>query len=233
MKTINKLWIAIFISGFLFLACSNKDASETSTGNELASGENTKSDGEGIGKRYGIKSGIVTSETMLPNNMGKTTTVQYFDDYGTLDYTESTTEVSAYGTNSKTISNSIIKDDVIYNWEPGSKTGTKILMDKQMDVSKINYRELSEDLKKQFNIKEEGKENVNGKNCDVYSMDYMGAKGKIFIWEGITMKSDIVMMGMNVVINVVKLEENAKIASDKFTIPVDITFTEVSMPIGK
>lgn len=233
MKTFNKLWIVCFLSGFILLACGNKEANGNSNSKADSSNESAKSDGDGIGKRYGIKSGIVTSETMLPNNMGKTTTVQYFDDYGTLDYTESITEVSAYGTNTKTISNSIIKDNIIYNWDQGSKTGSKINMEGQMDVSKINYRELSDELKKQFNIKEEGKESVNGKSCDVYSIDYMGAKGKVYIWEGITMKSDVNMMGMTVSINVVKLEENANISSDKFKIPADVTFTEVSMPIGK
>lgn len=229
MKTLKNLLTIGILCFPLYIACNNSTDANTNSEQKKEDVSMGSSNSNTSG-RYGIESGIVTSETMLPNNMGKTTTIQYFKDYGGVERTEIISLITAGGQNIKSTSHSLMEGSTIYNWEEGATTGTKIVMDMIQDISKMNYREMSAELKQQFNIKEEGKNMANGKNCDTYSIDYLGSKGKVYIWEGITMKSEMAMAGMNVEINVVDLQENANIDGDKFKVPSNITFTEVTMP---
>lgn len=232
MKTLKSIWI-ICMSGILVLSSCDNSKTEKQSKENLTESTDSNHEAKAGDGRYGIKSGKIISETMLPNGMGKTTVMQIFDDYGNLEKTTTTSEITAYGVNNTKINYGIMRDHAMYSWADGETTGSRMSLEGKMDVSKLNYNKLSDDLKKQFNIKEEGKENILGKNCDVYALDYMGAKGKVYIWKGITMKSDMAMAGMNVTIQVISIDENAAISSDQFALPADVTFTEIKMPVGK
>lgn len=226
MKT---LFTLLFSFTLLFLvSCNNSaDKGAESSGDDGTSTSEMSSDSPGY--RYDLKSGIVTSKTTMPMMSGDMTTILYFDDHGKKSATETIQKISMMGQNIETHSKSITVDNMIYNWEVGKKTGTKMKLDMMKGAENMDYKKLTDEMMEQWKIKKTGTGTVMGKKCDVFEMNAEGMTGTYYIWDNISMKAETTIGGMNMLIEVTDLKENVSIPSSTFEIPGDVTFTEVNM----
>jgi len=176
---------------------------------------------------YGVKSGIITmSMDMMGQEM---VTETYFDDYG-----KKTAQVSDFGGQK---SRTIVVDGEQVRIDDAAKTATKMPsfggMGGGMGRPQINWNKLTDQVKKENNIKELGKETVAGKECTKYSMtmDMMGNQmtQNIWIYKGITLKtamdSDMGSFGQTAT----KFQENVEIKADMFTVPAGVKIEEMDM----
>ncbi|HPK41826.1 MAG TPA: hypothetical protein PKZ69_09385 [Candidatus Cloacimonadota bacterium] len=79
---------------------------------------------------------------------------------------------------------------------------------------------------KELNLKNEGKETFLDKECVKYSIDNaeMQMKGLFWVYKGVTLKSDLEVGGMQMVIEAVRFEENPTLPENTFVVPEDIVF---------
>jgi hypothetical protein len=223
------------IFSLVVTACNNNSKKETikSTDDSTTSAkEQTDKDkpavtGQG---RYGLKSARVVTVSVLPNNMGNSTTTLYFDNYGKNSYSETVSKFTMQGAPAQPKNYSIQQDDLIYSWTEGEKTGTLLKIGKIADLGNIDFENLGKEMMEEMKIKKAGNETWLGKNCEVIEMnsETLG-KGKILTWKNITMLSDMTTMGMKIRAEVKELEENPAIDPEKFNIPSDVVFKEMTM----
>lgn len=176
---------------------------------------------------YGVKSGIIT---MSMDMMGQEiVTETYFDDYG-----KKTAQVSDFGGQK---SRTITVDGAQVRIDDAAKTATKMPsfggMGGGMGRPQINWNKLTDQVKKENNIKELGKETIAGKECTKYSMtmDMMGNQmtQNIWIYKGVTLKtamdSDMGSFGQTAT----KFQENVEIKPEMFTVPAGVKVEEMDM----
>ncbi len=229
MKTFKTLFFAVLLLSFT--ACSN--SGENKEGSDPAEANNSESGSSNeLGQRYDLKSGIVTSKSEMPMMTGDMITILYFDDHGKKSMTENISKMSMMGQTIETHSKSITIDNMVYNWDVGQKTGTKMKLEMMKGAENMDYKKMSEEMMEQWKIKKAGTATVLGKKCDVFEMNAEGMTGKYCIWDNITMKAETSIGGMNVVIEVTDLKENPSIPSSTFKVPDDVTFTEVNMTMN-
>jgi hypothetical protein len=155
-------------------------------------------------KRYGIESAILKSKMVMMGQEAITT--QYFINYGKDESAESVMKVQ--GQEISTFS--IVKDGYTYVVNMNTKQGTKLKMTNVMaDYKTINFLKITDDVKKTYNIEEKGKEQFLGKECTVYDMSYaiqgQSAKTTVWVWQGISLKAKVSVMGNTIVNEVTEI----------------------------
>lgn len=158
-------------------------------------------------KKYGIKSG--TAKAMMSMLGQRVETTMYFDDYGALEATVTTTagvEVL-----------SISRDGKTYIVNPGSRQ-----VQETPTPESVNYMDLNDEVMAKYKIKEIGKETVAGKECTQYEVEVTQAgqtvKTSVSVWEGFPMKTVANVMGMSLSMAVSEFVEGPVDASH-FEIP--------------
>ena len=71
-----------------------------------------------------------------------------------------------------------------------------------------------------------GTESVLGKPCDIYEKESV----KVWIWNNLSLKSEISFMGMNTNTEAVSLDVDVNIPADKFEPPPGVTIEEQQLP---
>ncbi len=186
----------------------------------------------GEGKRYGIKKGILVSESINSNNQAKGTLTLHFDDYGDKEYTIARSETGVNGIIKIREQHSLIIGEYLYTWDAETKKGTKYKYAEILDPLKLSKEDFTEDMKKQFNYKEIGTDTIIGKPCDVISLSFNGNHGKMYNWKNIILKSEARSQGLQVVTQATSLDESPKFGRYLFDLPEGIEFTEFIMPEG-
>ena len=183
----------------------------------------------GQGKRYGIERAIVKKTTVqkLPTMSMEQTVVQYFVDYGSKESAESTMSMQGQTFNVITM----IKDGYIYSANINLKQGAKINLADMDDYSQVNFLDLTDEVKKKYQIQANGVEQVLGKPCNRYEMSFT-AQGQnvtatIWVWQGIELKSKVNAAGTTTESEATEIQEGAAIANEKFELPEGINFMEV------
>lgn len=177
----------------------------------------------GENHKVSLKSVIIH---MKSTAMGMTQQIViYMEDYGKKQATEVTQELMG-----KKITQVSINDgEYVYSFSPQTKKGkkTKVNLD---NPDNINFNAITKEMADKFKLKKKGTAKILDRNCDVYSMEYAKAKlkGTFFIWKGIPLKTESEVSVMKVVMEATKIEENVTINPDKFVVPKDIVFGEVS-----
>jgi hypothetical protein len=177
--------------------------------------------------RYKVKSGIITYDSEA---MGmKTTSILYWDEFGKNESHETLADMEIMGQKIKTHTLSFNKDGYMVNLDLEKKTGTKTKFTGPVASGDIDYAHLTEDMMKSMNIKKAGTEEVAGKTCDVYLIDYkdMKMKGKSWVWNSLPLKTDVKIGGLDVKQTATKVEENVSVPADKFSIPSDFKVKEM------
>ena len=75
-----------------------------------------------------------------------------------------------------------------------------------------------------------GEEEVLGKTCEVWEIKNMGTK--IWIWKGITLKTETDMMGMKINQTATKNRNHIKMAEEYFEVPEGVTISEENLWIN-
>ena len=108
-----------------------------------------------------------------------------------------------------------IKNDV-YNVDPKKMTGTHMKNDFMGDASTAQKQQFAEELIKKWNGKKIGEEVIAGKLCDIWDIPDMYTK--IWIWKGLTLKTETNMMGNVQIVTATKLELDIDIPASTFDI---------------
>jgi hypothetical protein len=182
-----------------------------------------KEDGNGEIHKISLKSVIIH---MKSTAMGLTQQIViYMDDYGKKQSTEVTQELLG----KKVKQYSISDGEHVYSYSPQTKKGQKTKINSN-NPDNINFNAITKEMADKFKLKKKGMAKILDRPCDVYSMEYKEAnlKGTFYIWKGIPLKTESEVSLMKVVMEATQIEENVTISPDKFTVPKDIVFSEVS-----
>jgi hypothetical protein len=146
----------------------------------------------------------------------------YMDKNGRISARYSDLTTKSFGSTTKTKQIVIQKDSIVYSIDPDKKTGVKqtIHIDPK-DVEK--WADTAEEIYEDLGFKKTGEGEVLGKKCDIWE----GMSSKIWIWQGLALKSEISIFGKTV-IEAKSVEVGGSIDKSKFEIPEGITWTEMN-----
>lgn len=232
----NNFLLILSISGLFIASCSNNDKGKA-TDSDSTQVAKTETSDVPQGARYGIKSGIVSFQTydMMGVKMTQTT---YFDDYGKKECQEIISEMDMMGMKTKQHSMSIMADGYSINYQlenivngkdEAKKVATKTKMSGN-SFGSMDFSTFTDELKKQYDFKEEGTETVAGVEGTKFSMAMDKAKlnDRIVgvIYKNIMLKSSMKMSGFEINLVASKFDQNVEIPADKFGIPAGYTVQE-------
>ena len=173
-------------------------------------------------KRYGIESAILKRNTVVKHQDREETisSIQYFADYGSKEQTETFSNMDGQLLTIFTI----IKHGYIYQTANINQQGVKINMTDIEDVKFINFLDLTDELKKKYQVEEKANEQFLGKDCQRYDLTFTtkvpNEKISVWIWQGLILKSSTTIVGRGSRVDeVTEIQEGAEIAKEKFELP--------------
>jgi hypothetical protein len=169
-------------------------------------------------KKYDIKSGIITFETTM-KIMGMAVTnksVVYFDEYGTKECKETYSD--------GTLKESFFSDGKnLYKVSHDQKTAWKTGPALRGTEFRFDWNEISEKDKKAGKAKQLGKITVAGKECESFEYKDRGSTTTYAGWSHICLLTDLTSKDMNSIAKAVRIEENARVPAEKFSVPAGYT----------
>ncbi len=164
------------------------------------------------GKRYGIKSGILTQTS----EMGETTV--YFDNYGAVEAQKMKMDFMG-----NAMEMTILRKDGKTYMINAAEKQVQEMPAGGMGGADINFLNLTDKVKAENKIKEAGKETVLGRECTKYTMESsqmgMTMSQTVWVWNGIVLKSLTDGGQFQFGNTATKLEENATIPASTFDMP--------------
>ncbi len=210
--------LTIFIV-WLVAGCSQNtkhDKNETPASSSEVKEAETDEEVAGF-KLYGIKSGIIEYK-YTGTRTG--TSIMYFDKYGKRSASYSNLTINKETDKSWALN----LDDMQYIWKEGSAQGMKMKNQMLEELTKINDLEkFAEETYAKMGFKPAGTETFHGKECRVFK----GNMGKILIWKGILMLSEMNIMGTTTHQEATKIDINVPVKSSVFELPKGVTFSEM------
>jgi hypothetical protein len=213
----------------LVTGCSNKSDSAKSGGSTQSSSILTP-------KRYELQSGIVTYEPMVMMGIKSESTL-YFDDYGRRESRETVTDSHMMGMKSHEKKVDITDGDYVISYEvekiingkdETSKIATKTDMRKVKKMAMRMAKGLDpEQMKKDFDYREEGPEVVAGVTGMRYSVSFSKEKRDERVYGVLYKKISISTQMGGISIKASKIEENVPVPASKFEVPAGYTIKEV------
>ncbi len=204
--------LMVFASLF-FVACNNE--------NNNTSSLSMDEDSIPIQKKYGIKSGIVTFETMVETSgmqvAGKK--ILYFDNYG-LKECEETYEkdklVISFFSDGEKLYNLSYDNNMAYITDTASKGGTALRFD---------GNQITQQNKDAESVQKLPNETIAEKDCEAYTVFNKSAETttKFAGWNHICLLTDLSSKTIKSVYKAVKIEENVEIPAEKFIVPAGFT----------
>ena len=181
-------------------------------------------------KVYEIKSGVIVFQI---DGMTKGTKTHWFDDYGRLQCTRTTTTTSLMGFSTKEDKLEIRTHEWIYNINMSDKTGTKAKIETAMAPTDAMYSGLSDSEKEQFveqtkaslNVRESGTGVVLGRTCKIVEV---GQGNKVWTYKNINLKSEVQMGTIKMTETPTSFEENASVGASKFEPPAGIQIEDIT-----
>ena len=176
-------------------------------------------------KRYKVKSGIIEYQQNSAQVQG--TETLYWTDYGQREARYQNTTTHVFGMKNTVNSVNILDKDLMYSYDPGTKTGNVINYKDMMETvtGQQSPREFGEAMLKAYDAVKIGQEKILGKKCDVYEMRKL-ANSKVWIYKNIPLKTETNMMGMSFNMVATSFKENASVAHSKFEVPSDVKIVE-------
>lgn len=190
---------------------TNQDSTKTQTSEQSGNKEN-------MGP-YKVEKGTITYEM---ETMGMKSIINlYWKNFGTISCNE--TIIEMMGVKSTNIV--LTKDGFVISYDLSSKTGRKT---KVPTDAVVDYSNLDSEMMQKMNIKEEGKEDILGKPCVIYSMEYMGVKSKSWVWNGIALKTESNAAGMPMTMIVKSMDVDNDPPAEKFEVPSGIKIMDAA-----
>ena len=180
------------------------------------------------GKKYAVKSGKI--EYKLTGNTTGTKTV-YFDDYGDKYYEQlkSVSITKIFGVTDRTEINKIAIINKSHFWTVNKIDGNNMegelpyyTSSKSVfeNMTEAEQKKFADDLLKSFGGKREGIEKILGYTCE--KIGVMGSL--LWIYKGITLKSETEVMGIVANETATSFEKNISIPASKFNAPSGVKF---------
>jgi hypothetical protein len=212
--------------------CGKKDQSSQQQGPEQTAATGTKetSSAPDLFKKYSFKSAIV--ELKYSGDCSGTETV-YIDDYGMKEAIVDNYAMKVMGTEVQTNHIQLNVGEWHYSIDLKKMKATKMknaMVERMKNMSgeeRKKWQGMGEEVLKGMNGKEVGEETVAGKPCKVLSMESVGTK--VWIWEGMTLKRHVKIMGVNQELEAVNLQLDVPVPADKFEVPSGVQVTEQDM----
>lgn len=226
--------ILLLLALTILFGCSGKSDSEKSGGESKPAEASSSS----MPNRYEIKSGIVYYEPV--EIMGvKTVETMYFDDYGKREAKETVTESNIMGMKTREHKMDITDGDYAISYEvekiingkdETSKEATKTNLKDFKEMAMMMGKALDpEEMKRNFDYREEGTEQIAGVTGTRYSValnkEQPDARAYGVIYKNIVLKSEMA----NIAIKASRIEENVSVPSEKFEVPAGYTVKEVDV----
>jgi hypothetical protein len=195
---------------------------------EMTDGASDQEAPASTAKKYDIKSGIVTYNTVM--RIGDmellSKKVVYFDDYGVKECQEIYKADGAGGKEVLT-ERSFVKDGFRYHCSVENKGGAKSKAMGTGVAVQFNMQEASTMTKYQF--KKLDDETVCGKACNGFSMVTPSGVIKMYGWNKVTLKSRTENAEMKMASEdvAVKFEENVPIPPEVFEVPQGVAMTDM------
>lgn len=202
--------LMILLAMFALVSCGGSktnDKESTKTEETEESDENSNN-----AKVYKVEAGHIVYNTTMDMTIDT-----WFDDYGNKQF--SVSKMVIFGEESGTIS--YIIDGYKYDYSIGTTEGTKI---PYYAAPTSDYKDVSKEDIEKYGIEKHGKETIAGKECDVVSIKEPMAS-KVWIWEGIPMKTVTKLGKEDFVMEVTEIEIT-DVDAAKFELPKDVTFKE-------
>lgn len=183
---------------------------------------------------YGVKSGVYTMSMAFGDN--EIITEYYFDNYGlkTAQVSEGGFGMMGGGQQGKTRTITD-KDGAQIQINDEAKTATKMPSfggGFGGGRPQINWNKLTDEVKKENNIKEVGKETIAGKECTKYTMtiDMMGNQSEqtVWIYKGIQLKNEMSSDFGTFGATCKKFEEK-DVPASMFEVPAGVKVEEMDM----
>lgn len=174
-------------------------------------------------KRYQFKSGKVVYKM---SGIQTGTETLYFDDYGRKEVHFNESVIDMMGVKQKSNTQTIMDGKYIYTIDKEKNTAQKMenplysMFSDEDDLQKVG-----EDIMKKMGGKKVGTETINGKECEVWEVQKMG--GKIWVWESISIKTVVNMMGMVITQEAESIEMDVDVSADLFKIPEGIEIKDL------
>ena len=221
----NKIYFLIPITALIFSSCSNNNSGneQSSSNNEIEKAkEMSKNAFENAppvtGKKYELKSGIITFETMMEMSGTKIPekTILYFDDYGMKECRETYKDdklTESFFSDGKDLFQ-LVHEDKIAVKSGSAYRGTEM---------QFNWNEVSQKDKDAGMAKQGGKDTVAGKECETFTfitnIGGMSTSTKYAGWNRIVLSMELNSKSMKSTTTAVKIEENVAVPAGNFTIP--------------
>lgn len=178
-------------------------------------------------KRYLVESGIVEYEM---SGMQKGTETVYFDRWGWREAKYTNSEISIAGISRRESKLSLMDGEWLYTIDLERRTGTKTnntLLPRFIEAAKRkdqSMTELGEEMMRNMGGEKMGTEQIAGKPCEIWVVRKMGSR--TCVWNGVTLRTEVTMAGMQMTSTARRFEDNAGIPGDKFAIPGDVKIAQ-------
>ncbi len=179
-------------------------------------------------KRYPVKSGIIEYE-YTGDAVG--TQKLIFDQWGYYEAREDHYTMKIQGQENTINTLAIQANDVSYQIDLDKKEGTKMKnpvpdMIKQIaeGLTEEQKKNLGEQMLIRMGGKKTGTEDFLGRECTTY--DFMGST--MYVWNGLSLKSLVNMMGVKMAITAKSVETDIDIPASAFEPPADVKIKDVS-----
>jgi hypothetical protein len=201
-------------------------------------GSSTESSSSSTPRRYELQSGIVTYEPMLIMGIKSVSTL-YFDDYGRRESRETVTDSNIMGMKSHekkvdiTDGNYIISyevEKIVNGKDETSKIATKTDMRKVQQMAMRMAKGFDpEQMKKDFDYREEGPEVVAGVTGTRYSVSFNKEKRDERVYGVLYKKISLSTQMGGISVKASRIEENVAVPASKFEVPAGYTIKEVDL----
>ncbi|MCD6347532.1 MAG: hypothetical protein J7L96_08955 [Bacteroidales bacterium] len=167
-------------------------------------------------QKYPFKSGMIEYKTE-----GQTTgsRLMYWEKYGYNEYAAEKSVTKMLGMEMATSNYELTLGSTTYTWEengPVQKSENPVadyFIEKE--TSSKELEDASVEMMKGLGFEKTGKGVIMGKKCDIWE----GIGSKVWVWKGLSLKSEINMLGMKITETAVKIETNKSVPARFFKVP--------------
>jgi hypothetical protein len=171
-------------------------------------------------KKYPHKSGKISYE--LSGDSKGTRTI-YWDDYGMKELTEEHSVTKTWGMKSEANTYVLVLGKDVYSWNDDKDKenvylSSNPIAEAWMEDGKNNkeVEKSSKDIMVGMGFEKIGDENYKGKNCEIWKG--MGG-AKTWTWKTYSLKTDVSMLGIDIVAEAKDMDFGASVPGEKFEYP--------------
>jgi len=149
----------------------------------------------------------------------------YIDDYGWVQCEMTESKTRSFGQTNETRSVKITNGLEIYQWNPMTRTGTKMhntMLEGLMNDPDFDMQDFAKRTMESLGFQKTGTETVKSWNCEVWK----GMGSAIWIWNNIAVKTEVKLLGQKTVLVANKVQFDVALPSGRFDIPSDIKFND-------